>query len=380
MHPTWRQGQALARQLDLQRELYNAALEERIGAWRRQRHRVTYVEQCRELTELRDDRPEVLASGTVLCRGTLKRLDRAYAAFFRRVRNGETPGFPRFKGARRFTTLQWEDRWGWKVKCGDHRLRLLGIGEIKVNFHRPFKGTPKTITVKREGKKWWLGVVCVDVPAEPLPATGREIGVDLGAVNLVATSEGEVIKGPQFGARTQQRLVSAQQRFARQQRGSKCRERQREVVARLHRKVANQRRNFAHQLSRRLVNDYDLIVIEDLKVREMTRAPKPKPDPEQPGEFLTNGAKRKANLNRSVHDAGWATLTALLSYKAESAVRTVVKVSAHHTSQTCAECGYVEAGNRVSQAAFRCLKCGHSDHADVNAARNILRAGRAQRA
>lgn len=128
------------------------------------------------------------------------------------------------------------------------------------------------------------------------------------------------------------------------------------------------------------MNDYDLIVIEDLKVREMTRAPKPKPDPEQPGEFLTNGAKRKANLNRSVHDAGWATLTALLSYKAESAGRTVVKVSAHHTSQTCAECGYVEAGNRVSQAAFRCLKCGHSDHADVNAARNILRAGRAQRA
>jgi len=151
-------------------------------------------------------------------------------------------------------------------------------------------------------------------------------------------------------------------------------------VARLHRKVANQRRDVAHQLSRRLVNEFDLIAIEDLKVAPMAWRPKPEADPERPGEFLPNGATRKAELNRSIHDAGWEQLTALLSYKAESAGRTVVLVSAHHTSQTCAECGHVEAGNRVSQAAFHCRACGHGAHADVNAARNILRAGTAQRA
>ncbi len=379
LHPTSRQRAVLERQLQLQREVYNAALEERIGAWRKGRS-VTYVDQCRELTQLRHDRPDVLACGVTLCRGTLKRLDRAYAAFFRRVKSGETPGFPRFKGASRFASLAWEDRDGWTVKQAERRLRLLGIGEVKVNFHRPLRGTPKAITVKREGRKWWLCVRCVDVPAEPLPATGHEVGVDFGVANLVALSTGELVAGSRFGQRAQGRLALAQQKLSRCQRGSKRQACQREVVASLHRKVANQRNDAAHQLSRRLVNDFDLIVVEDLQVSLMSRRPKPRPDRDTPGAFLPNGAAAKAGLNRSIYDAGWGSLASLLSYKAEEAGRSVVTVGAHYTSQTCAECDHVEPGNRASQAAFRCLKCGHSDHADVNAARNILRAGRAQRA
>ncbi len=379
LHPTQRQRIELERQLNLQRELYNAALEERIGAWRRG-HSVTYVDQTKELKELRDVRPEVLAAGVTLCRGTLKRLDRAYAGFFRRLKAGETPGFPRFKGANRFASLQWEDRNGWKLKDEERRLRLLGVGEVKANFHRAVKGTPKAITVKREGRKWWLTVRCVDVPAAPLPSTGREVGVDVGVVNLVALSTGEVVAGPRFGEATKERLALAQQKLARQQRGSARQACQVEVAASLHRKVVNQRTNAAHQLSRRLVNEFDLIVLEKLTVTSMARTPRAVPDPAKPGEFLPNGAAKKAGLNRSIHDAGWATLTALLIYKAESAGRDVVNVSARHTSQTCAECGHVEAGNRVSRAAFRCRSCGHEAHADSNAARNILRAGRAQRA
>jgi putative transposase len=160
--------------------------------------------------------------------------------------------------------------------------------------------------------------------------------------------------------------------------GSNRRRRQVETIAHLHRKVASQRRNAAHQLSRRLVNDYDLIVLEDLVITNMVRTPRAKADPDSVGAFLPNGAAAKAGLNRSIHDAGWATLASLLSYKAESAGRTVVRVSAHHTSQRCGECGHVDAGNRVTQAVFRCLGCGHEDHADLNAARNILRAGRAR--
>src|ERR1700691_5276013 len=127
--------------------------------------------------------------------------------------------------------------------------------------------------------------------------------------------------------------------------------------------------NAAHQLSRQLVNNYDLFVVENLKIKNMLRAPKAKPDPDQLGAYLPNGAAAKAGLNRSIHDAGWATLLSLLSYKAESAGRTVVMVDAHYTSQTCFECGHVEPGNRVSRAEFRCCKCGHEDHADINAAR-----------
>jgi putative transposase len=369
----------LARQLDLQRELYNAALQEKIGAWTWERRSVSYVDQCRTLTGLREVRPEVLTCGVTLCRGTLKRLDRAFNGFYRRVQRGEAPGFPRFRSARRWNSLQWEDGSGWKITEAQ-RLRLLGVGHVKMNYHRPHEGVPKAITVKREGHKWWVNVRCVDVPPRPLPPTGRDVGIDLGVVNIVALSEGEPILAERFGSRARTKLADAQRSLATKQRGSNRRRRQVEVVARCHRKVANQRRNASHQLSRRLVNEYDFIAIEDLAIKNMVRRPTPRPDPENPGAFRPNGAAAKAGLNRSNLDAGWGELVSMILYKAECAGREVVKVSAHHTSQRCASCGHVDASNRVTQAEFRCRRCAHQDHADRNAAKNILRAGRARRA
>ena len=380
IHPTKLQTLALLRQQLYQCELYNAALEERIGAWTWERRSVNYSDQCRTLTGLKEFRPEVVDSSITLCRGTLKRLDRAYSAFFQRVRRGETPGFPRFKPASRFDSLKWEDRGGWKIKFDHRRLYLKGIGEIKTNFHRPLKGQPKAITVKRDGAKWWLSVHCVKVPTTKLGRTNCEIGIDLGVVNQIAKSDGELKKGPRFGAKAQKNLARAQRELATKQRGSKRRRRQVEEVARICRKIRNQRNNVAHQLSRQLVNDYDFIALEDLKITNMVRRPKGRPDPAQPGAHLPNGASRKSGLNRSIHDAGWGQFVSLLSYKAESAGRTVVSVDPHYTSQTCAECHHVDAGNRVNQEEFRCRKCGHRDYADINAARNILRAGRALRA
>jgi len=378
LHPTNLQTQSLLRQLNFQCELYNDALEERIGAWNRERRSVTFFDQCMTLKGLKDSRPEVVASGVTLCRGTLMRLDRAFVAFFRRAKCGETPGFPRFKPANRFTSLQWEDSGsGWKVKLDHQRLYLMGIGEIKVNYHRPLAGTAKAITVKREGTKWWLSVRCANVPAMPLVRTYSEVGIDFGVVNQLATSDGELKKGKHLGTKAEARLARAQRQLGAQQRGSNRRRRQVEEVGRLHRKIKSQRSNAAHQLSRQLVNDYDFIAIEHLKITNMVRAPKGKPDPEQPGAYLPNGASKKAELNKSIHDSGWGQLVSLLSYKAESAGRKVVGVNPRYTSQTCAECHHVDSGNRISQKDFRCLKCGHCDYADINAARNILRAGRA---
>lgn len=199
MHPTSHQTQALLRQLELQCELYNAALEERIWAWGRDRHRVSFFDQVKTLTSLKEVRPDVTACGVTLCRGTLKRLDWAFDGFLRRVRCNKTPGFPRFRSSSRWDSLQWEDRDGWRM-IDTGRIRLFGIGEIKINYHRPLAGMPKAITVKREGHKWWLSVRCFDVPAMPLPATGREVGIDLGIVNLVATSDGQLYKGDRVGA------------------------------------------------------------------------------------------------------------------------------------------------------------------------------------
>jgi len=380
LHPTKLQTRSLLHQLDLQRELYNAALEERIGAWSWEHRSVTYYDQCLTVTGLKELRPDVVASGIHLCRGTLKRLDRAYSAFFGRVKRGETPGFPRFKPASRFHSLQWEDRGGWKLKIKDRRLYLLGIGEIRANYHRPLAGEPKTITVKREGTKWWLSVHCVKVPAAPLPRTCCDIGIDLGVVNQIATSDGELKKGLHFGVKAQKNLTRAQRELARKQSGSNRRRRKVDEIARIHNKIKCQRSNRAHELSRELVNDYDFIAHEDLEITNLVRAPKGKPDPEQPGMYLPNGARRKAGLNRSIHDAGWGQFLSLLTYKAESAGRTVVMVNPQYTSQMCAECHNVHPGNRARQKEFRCLSCGHTDVADINAARNILRAGRALQA
>lgn len=358
LHPTYKQAIELEKQLSLQCELYNAALEERIGAWNWEGRRVSYVNQCKTLTGLKEVRPEVVVCGITLCRGTLKRLDRAFSDFFKRVKAGQNPGFPRFRSARRWDSLEWRDTESWKL-TKDHRLKLQGIGEIKLNYYRPHQGTPKVITVKREGTKWWLSLWCVDVISSPLPKTGKEIGIDLGVVNIVTTSEGLLLPGNYFEAKSRENLANAQRSLQCKQHGSNRRKRKVEEVGRIYRKAANRRKDAAHKLSRQLVNDFDFIAHEDLSITKMV-------------------STYKTNLNRSIHDAGWGNLVSMISYKAECAGRTVVSVDPHYTSQRCSQCGHIESANRVNQAAFKCRSCGHKDNADVNAARNILWAGRAQ--
>jgi putative transposase len=220
-----------------------------------------------------------------------------------------------------------------------------------------------------------VSIQCADVPAEPLPKTGKSIGIDLGVDFLVATSDGALVQGPRFGKQGQAGLEKAQRDLATKVSGSKNREKAKQRVSAHHRRIGNRRREFAHQVSRRLVNDHDLIVYEDLKIKNMTRRPKPRPD--QQGGYEPNRAQAKAGLNRSIHDAGWGQFVAMTIYKAESAGREVIAVDPRNTSRTCPGCGHVSAGNRCG-AVFRCQSCGHEAHADVNAAENILRAGRAR--
>jgi putative transposase len=375
LQPTVRQRAALLRLLDAQRELYNAALEERRGVWRWEARRVTKYEQYRTLTGLRAVRPDALGWGVTVCRGTLTRLDEAFKAFYRRCGRGETPGFPRFRGEDRWDSVQWPEVYGWRFHAATSRLYVQGVGHIKVRVHRPLRGIPKTCTVRREGRRWRVTVFCSAVATQPLPATGRHVGVDRGVTAVVATSDGMVVDNPRFLARSARRLADAQQRLAKK-RGRGGRRRASEAVARAHRKVRSQRADFLHKLSHQLVTGYDTIVIEDLKIANMTRRPKPRPDGD--GGYDPNGAAAKAGLNRSILDAGWGRLDRMLTYKAEEAGRKLIRVDPRHTSQRCAHCGTIDRDNRVG-TVFRCTSCGHTDHADINAARNILRAGLAQR-
>jgi putative transposase len=319
--------------------------------------------QFRTLTGLRRVRPDALRFGVTVCRGTLTRLDRAFVAFFRRVGAGETPGFPRFKGSGRFDSVEYPDVSGWKLDEEARRLYLQGVGHVEA----------KTATVRREGRRFRVTVFCVGVPARPLPRAGRAVGVDVGVTNLLATSDGALVPNPRHLGRAAEHLAAAQASLARHRRGSGRRRCAKERVAALHRKVRRQRRDHLHQLSRRLVNDYDLIAVEALKVKNMCRSAKG--TQEAPGTHVA----AKAGLNRSILDAGWGTLVSMLAYKAEDAGRQLVRVDPRYTSVTCSTCGHRDPANRPSQADFRCRSCGHHAHADVNAACNILRAGLAQR-
>ena len=244
LQPTVPQRLRFEQLLRNQCELYNAALEERRGAWKWERRSVSYVDQCRTLTTLRGSRPEVLDHGVTVCRGTLKRLDRAFCAFYRRCRAGQTPGFPRFKSSRRWDSVQWEDSSGWRLHTESRRLRLQGIGEVKVRLHRDLQGTPKAITVAREGRRWWVTLRCVGVPAQPLAPTGNEVGIDLGVCAQLATIDGELVLEGRFGRQASARLQVAQRALATKQRGSHHRERAVQKVAAAHRTVRNQRKDW----------------------------------------------------------------------------------------------------------------------------------------
>ena len=376
LRPTWRQHVALAACVESHRELYNAALQERRDAWAHSKTRIYYRDQSAQLSEIRAARPDVGVWSFSSQQATLRRLNEAFAGFFRRVKRGQKAGYPRFKGAARFDSVEWpKDGDGARWLPEAKRVYLQGVGQVKVHLHRPVVGRVKTIQVKHQGRRWMLVLSCDDVPRNPLPATGRQAGVDVGIVSIATTSDGEHVDNPRWGRAAGERLTAAQQRLARAKRRSKNRECKRETVAARHRKIASQRKDFHHKQARALAARYDLLVVEDLKIANMLRRAKPVPDPDQPGAFLSNGARAKTGLNRSISDAGWGRFVSILRAKAEEAGRTWIEVDPRHTSDGCEKCGYAAAGNRVTQAAFDCQRCSHRAAADEMAARNILRAG-----
>ena len=374
LRPTSKQADALAACLEDTRQLYNAALEERREAWRMGQHKISFYSQDAQLKEIRAADPERYGRWAFKCeRAVLRRLDRAFAAFFRRVKAGEKPGYPRFKGRGWFDSLEWEHNQGarWDSRPHDQatRVYLLGVGHVRVHQHRPVKGCVKTVTVKREGKRWYVILCCDDVPAEPLPQMGAVVGIDMGIASFLTTSDGAHVPNPRLLAVTAERLAAAQRNLARKKRGSKRRSKAVAKVAALHGKVRRSRLDHAHKTALGIVRDHDVIVHEALKIRNLTRSASG--TLESPGINVA----AKAGLNRSILDAGWGVFLDILRDKAESAGRVVIEVDPRHTSQRCSRCGHVAAGNRVTQAVFRCLACGHGAHADVNAAINILRSG-----
>jgi putative transposase len=382
LQPTARQHVALAACVEAHRELYNAALQERRDGWSHaSKTRVSYGDQSAQLTGMRAVRSDQAVWSFSSQQATLRRLNKGFAGFFRRVKAGQTAGYPRFKGKDRFDSVEWpKDGDGARWLPKQRRVYLQGIGQVKVYLHREVAGRVKTIQVKRHGRRWMLVLSCDDVPTNPLPVTGRQAGIDVGIFSFATISDGEHVDNPRWARAAAGRLAAAQRRLQRARRGGKNRAAKRETVAARHRKIANQRKDFHHKQAREIAARYDLFVVEDLKIANMLRRAKAVADPTNPGHYLRNGARAKTGLNRSISDAGWGQFVSILRAKAEEAGRAWIEVDPRHTSDGCERCGHTARENRVTQAEFACQRCGHTAPADEHAARNILRAGLAHHA
>jgi putative transposase len=346
LYPNHQQQEKLQATLDVCRELYNAGLQERRDAWSVARKSVGYVEQADQLGDIKSIRDDVAAVHSQVLQDVLRRLDKTFHAFFLRCKRGQKPGFPRFRSKARYDSFTYPQS-GYQL---NGRLQLSKVGTVKIKLHRPIKGDIKTLTVKRENGHWYACFSC-EVEPEPLPASTKVIGMDVGLASFAVLSDGTEISNPRPFQKAQKRLRRAQRRVARRKKFSHRWKKAVRLVARIHRAVFNQRNDFQHKLSRNIVNKYGTIVAEDLNVKGLSRG----------------------MLAKYVRDAGWTAFFSKLAYKAESAGRQLLLVDARGTSQRC-PCGEPNL-KLLSDREHVCTACGLVTSRDHSSAMEILRLG-----
>jgi putative transposase len=343
-------------------------------------HAIGYYEQKRELVDIKETRPEYQDIASHVLQDVILRLKHAFDGFFRRVLSGEQPGYPRFQGRNRYDSFCYPDGAGWKLDAQERpadkkgmvrvNLRLSKIGTVKLHLHRDMAGTIKTLTIKREGEHWYAVFHCEIGKSDSLLTSDVDVGIDLGVTHFGALSNGDFIDNPRYYRKAEKKLKKVQEALSRKKRGSHRRKKAVQTVAKAHRKIRNQRADFLHKESRRLVNRYQIIAFEDVQTTNLVKRPKPK-QVEVTGQYLPNGAAAKAGLNKSISDAGWSRFVQLCSYKAAWAGRTLVQVDPRYTSQVCSGCGVVVKKD-LSERWHSC-ECGCELDRDTNAAMNILK-------
>ncbi|MBX7220121.1 MAG: transposase [Blastocatellia bacterium] len=386
MYPTPRQEALLVEWKGLHQRLYNAGLEERVKAYRLCRVSVSFADQCKSVTEIRAGMPEYAALNAQSLQVTLKRLDLAFAHFFRRVREGAaSPGFPRFKSFDRYPGWGYKtygDGWKLEGQTADAKsgmrhgfLKLSGIGRIKLRGQARTPGQPKTCEILHKQGRWYASVTVACQPHRQRGTQGAAFdwGVETLATLALADGTYDEIPNPRTGKPDADRKAELQKELAAKQRRSRNRQKTRRKLARHCARTAHRRKDFLHQESARLVKRSALLVTEKLTVKNMTAAPAPKPDPDQPGHFLPNGAAAKAGLNREILDTAPATFLNLLARKAEEAAVPYVEVPTRNVkpSQSCSGCGH-QRKKPLSERMHHCPHCQLKLSRDRNAARCLL--------
>ncbi len=345
LYPNRQQQEKLVATLDVCRELYNAALQERRESYRTTGKGTTFVSQSAQLPAIKEIRDDVNGVYSQVLQDVLHRLDKTYQSFFQRVQRHQKAGFPRFKGRDRYDSFTYPQL-GFSLT--GNRLQLSKIGNIKVKLHREMKGSVKTLTLRRDAGCWYA---CFSVEFEPapLPRNDKATGIDVGLSAFATLSDGTEIANPRLYQAAQAKFRRAQRRVARRRnKKSKGRRRAILLLQKAHRRVCNQRSDFQHKLSHQIVRDFGIIAIEDLNVKG-----------------LASGM-----LAKSVHDVGWSSFIAKLSYKAANAGRTLIAIDPRGTSQTCL-CG-ATVRKLLSNREHVCTECGLIAPRDVVSAQVIL--------
>jgi putative transposase len=353
LYPTKSQAEKLADTLKSCRVLYNCALEQRKIAYRQFGISIRRLNQQAELLEIKECFPEYKGIHSQVLQEVILRVDKSFQNFFRRVKSGNNPGYPRFKGHGWYDSFTYPQS-GFSLsanKKGYQRVKLSKIGNIRVKLHRAVQGKIKTCLIKREVDKWY---VCFSCKVEPkiLPKTGKAVGIDVGLEKFAALSDGTLIENPRFFRESEAKLKREQRKLSRKQKGSNSRKKQKIKLAKIHRKIKNQRKDFLQKLSTWLIRNYDTIALENLQISNMLK---------------------NHNLAKSISDASWSMFAEYLSYKAESAGRKVIFVNPRNTSQICSNCGVI-VKKTLATRTHRC-SCGLILDRDLNAAINILRRG-----
>ena len=350
LYPTKRQARLLEETREECRWLYNQLLEQRILAYKELDLSLTKYQQTTLLPLMKLERTSLELVHSQVLQNVVDRLDKSFQAFFRRVKEGEKPGFPRFRGFHRYDSFCYPQS-GFSFEKG--LIKLSKIGHIKIKQHRTIQGTLKTCTILKEANGAWYVSLSCEVQAKPLPKNNKAIALDVGLENFATLSDGTTIQNPRFFKKDEKALGKAQRKLSKLDKGTPERRKAGKACAKIHRRIRNRRENFCHQLSRQLINEYQYICVEDLNVKEMVQ-----------GSYLA----------KSITDASWSQFNRFLSYKAEDAGRNIGAVNPAYTSQTCSQCGHVQA-KELSERLHICQVCGYEAHRDFNAARNILALG-----
>lgn len=347
LKPTKSQRTRLNKILEQCRWLYNEILATRKNAWEQEQRSISFYNTMNMLPQLKKDRPELSVAHSQVLQNVCVRVGSAFQGFFRRVKKGQNPGYPRFRGYGRYNSFTYPQS-GFKLL--DNKVYISKVGNVRIKLHRPIEGTIKTLTIRRDLLGNWYACFSCEFKPVQLPRIKKTVGIDVGLKSFATFSNSEKVDNPRFLRKDEKKLAKAQRGFSKDK--SKKTKR---AVQHIHQRIANRRKDFTHKISRRLVNTFQVIVFEDLNIQDMQ-------------------SDNWNSLNKSIADAAWRQLIQFTQYKAEWAGRECVLVDSRNTTQMCSRCGRI-VHKDLSTRVHDCPRCGLKIDRDMNAAINILRLG-----